>query len=1029
MLFQSRRRQALAVAVAAAISTYAFALPSPPDGTSFRLHVEESASQYDGQSGMAPDGRHVVAWSEYGVDTARMYAALYRPDGETTGTVEIGSEDAPPNPDALRVAMAPNGHWTAVWSTHGPDVVPQDEIVYGRMLDASGAAVGMRFRLGDGMHGQESRAVTAISANGYHHAAAWHTDRGFGARAVYARPFVLDNPMADPVRVADVVDNVSPAIAMGLDDSFLVAWEGRLDEGADFNIVLGRRFDRFGVPLSPIFAISDPERAVQGVVLASGADGNFVAAWGDQSQEIYVRGLGADGVPQGPIHATSATLAEPPGNASHPAIAFDGTGGYALAYTHAAWDGQGNVQLQPRLLRFDATGPAVSSETLGDFDGSTEYVDSLALDADGDALLATTWVHGDESGVNVNAVRVQHGRGIDLAAELSGPAQADQGSGLYYAVRVSNFAEGGTTAGYNDTTGFDVEVSLPDVSTFQSYNGIGWTCEGDVELRCRYEDALAPGDTAYPLSIYAQAPDARDEIHASARVVPRHRDPDPTNNQAAVATDVGDFMPDGFVFDDPADVARATEQVSNEVVLGGFQGALPIGVENGSYSLNGGPWQTDPAEVVAGDRVRVRHVSSSAFYTWTLTHLFVGGYNEAFASRTEARDTVPATFAFTDAANVALGLSVTSDAVVVAGINDAAAVTVSGGTWSVNGGAFVATAGTVRAGDTVRVRHTASLSPETRTDTTLVIGGVADTFSSTTLARDTTPDAYAFAAQSGLARGSVATSAEATITGINSAAPVTIANGSYSIDGAAFTTAAGSIANGQRVRVRHMASAAFSTATTSTLTIGGVSSGFTSTTEAADTVPDAFTFAAQSGVARSATVTSAAITVAGINSAAPVSIAGGSYSVNGGAFTTAPGAVNAGDQVRVQHVASGSFGTATTSTLAIGGVASGFTSTTEAADAVPNAFAFADVSAKKKTVVTSAPVTIAGINTAAPVSVSGGGAKWSKNGGAFTTAAGSVVNGDVIRLQVTAAQGAGGTVNVVANVGGVADTWTVTSTN
>jgi hypothetical protein len=40
-----------------------------------------------------------------------------------------------------------------------------------------------------------------------------------------------------------------------------------------------------------------------------------------------------------------------------------------------------------------------------------------------------------------------------------------------------------------------------------------------------------------------------------------------------------------------------------------------------------------------------------------------------------------------------------------------------------------------------------------------------------------------------------------------------------------------------------------------------------------------------------------------------------------------------------------------------------------------------------------------------------------------------VASGDVIRLQVVAPFSAGATVNVVANVGGVADTWTVTAVN
>jgi len=97
----------------------------------------------------------------------------------------------------------------------------------------------------------------------------------------------------------------------------------------------------------------------------------------------------------------------------------------------------------------------------------------------------------------------------------------------------------------------------------------------------------------------------------------------------------------------------------------------------------------------------------------------------------------------------------------------------------------------------------------------------------------------------------------------------------------------------------------------------------------ADTTPDAFSFNAQTGIPfGNAAVSSNPITVSGINFGAPVSIVGGSYSVNGGAFTAAPGAVNNGDSVRVRVNSSGSINTQTCTTLTIGGVSGPFCATT-----------------------------------------------------------------------------------------------------
>lgn len=97
-------------------------------------------------------------------------------------------------------------------------------------------------------------------------------------------------------------------------------------------------------------------------------------------------------------------------------------------------------------------------------------------------------------------------------------------------------------------------------------------------------------------------------------------------------------------------------------------------------------------------------------------------------------DTTPDQFSFTDQSGVAVDTEISSAAITVAGIDAAAAITVTGGTYSINGGAFTADAGTVDNGDEVRARHTSSASYLTATDTVVTIGGVSDTFTSTTRA-------------------------------------------------------------------------------------------------------------------------------------------------------------------------------------------------------------------------------------------------------------------------------------------------------
>ena len=107
-------------------------------------------------------------------------------------------------------------------------------------------------------------------------------------------------------------------------------------------------------------------------------------------------------------------------------------------------------------------------------------------------------------------------------------------------------------------------------------------------------------------------------------------------------------------------------------------------------------------------------------------------------------------------------------------------------------------------------------------------------------ADDTTPDAFSFVDQSGVALSSTITSAAITVTGIDPAAAITVTGGEYDINGSGtFTSDAGTVNSGDTVRARGTSSGDYSTATNVTVTIGGVSDTFTFTTEdaPADPVP------------------------------------------------------------------------------------------------------------------------------------------------------------------------------------------------
>jgi hypothetical protein len=97
-------------------------------------------------------------------------------------------------------------------------------------------------------------------------------------------------------------------------------------------------------------------------------------------------------------------------------------------------------------------------------------------------------------------------------------------------------------------------------------------------------------------------------------------------------------------------------------------------------------------------------------------------------------DAAPAAFSFTDQTDVATSTLMTSNTITVSGINTSASISVSNGEYQIGSNGWTSATGTVVSGDTVTVRHTSSANFSSSVDTVLTIGGVSDTFSSTTMA-------------------------------------------------------------------------------------------------------------------------------------------------------------------------------------------------------------------------------------------------------------------------------------------------------
>ncbi|GIX17690.1 MAG: hypothetical protein KatS3mg119_1876 [Rhodothalassiaceae bacterium] len=96
-------------------------------------------------------------------------------------------------------------------------------------------------------------------------------------------------------------------------------------------------------------------------------------------------------------------------------------------------------------------------------------------------------------------------------------------------------------------------------------------------------------------------------------------------------------------------------------------------------------------------------------------------------------------------------------------------------------------------------------------------------------------------------------------------------------------------------------------------------------------------------------------------------------------------------------------------------------------DTTPDPFTFVDLTGVgRETTHYSNYITVTGIGGSTSISISGSG-EYQVNDGAWTTASGTVNQGDVVRLKMTASTSFSTTVSTTLNIGGVTDTWSITT--
>ena len=475
-----------------------------------------------------------------------------------------------------------------------------------------------------------------------------------------------------------------------------------------------------------------------------------------------------------------------------------------------------------------------------------------------------------------------------------------------------------------------------------SINGGAWGNGGPVSngdtVKGRHTTAATYGTTVETFLL--MPPDTVAPVKSTTRVA--DVTPDPVNVGLDVAgRELGEFTPSATTFNITGMDNYTPENPVTAYAR--FSGDIPayMSINNAAY--------TTAANVKNGDQLRVAMYASNSYSTTKTVNFLLGPtpHSDSWSVTTRAVDVNPATPNLgNDLTGREVGeLTYSGSSTVLnidpidGGVPVTIPVSISGNsaTFQVNGTGGWVTSANVSLNDTIQARMYSSPNYSTTVSTVLTLGTFSedtDTWSVTTRAADEEPNTPQLGDNPPVTDpGTTKYSAIWTITGMDPAPATALATttngGTFQVNGTGDWVNSASVSGGNTIQVRLTASVAYSTSVSTILTVGGQSSApFIVTTRDADVTPNDFTFIDENNVPLNTFKLSNIITVASVEIPVPVTVSGGSYTKNGGAYTTVTGSAQNGDYFQVAHTSSGSYSTATNTTLTIGGVSDTYTTTT-----------------------------------------------------------------------------------------------------
>ncbi len=257
-------------------------------GSEFQISTYTVSGQVGPAVVAGADGAFVAAWesdaqdgSNYGVFGQRFDSAGQAVSSEfLINTYTIGSQAI------AAVAAGADGAIVVAWDSDGQD--GSSDGVFGQRYDNAGQAVGTEFQVNSYTAGGQVRPAVAASADGAF-VVVWgsYDQDGYESGVFGQRYDSAGQPVGTEFQVNSYTASRQdlPSVAVGADGAFVVAW----DSGGRYGVsqgVFGQRYASTGQAVGTEFKINSYTPSFRHrPAVAVGADGAFVVAWDSNGQD------------------------------------------------------------------------------------------------------------------------------------------------------------------------------------------------------------------------------------------------------------------------------------------------------------------------------------------------------------------------------------------------------------------------------------------------------------------------------------------------------------------------------------------------------------------------------------------------------------------------------------------------------------------------------------------------------------------------------------------------------------------------